>query len=484
MKVGQYAGNDGVMKFDCEIFSCFQEKETLFYGGYTVLRIKGILQWAEGKWRHYDKFMEPINSFIRMINGLSVEKQPITTKESSQKVMKTLFCDVLRAQEWEHDGDLVFNEQTWRQNDAKTPKYIQELVLYHHSSASGVRLLYHELMNEYQWLDCIFKRKRTRVLDFDYERTISDSEMFGTPANDKVPGDFRTIRVRALSDEFHNFQKLIPTTTAETESSYKISNLVGLQDTDETDTLDIANIATLFCHSDDITFLMPEDLVLTEHQCSMLINDMKFISEMSLSVKVRFMWPSKMPSLVKSRMTNASIGLYGTDCRRIVDTKSISFITADSVFNITAQELFKSKIRMMIQKLSYQPVSVPPGGELEISSDSNGLSDKSSVSENELVPSWIAATPLSLDEESIVPTVHMLITGFLREFDRMLIWIIPSSVIHLICVFVQNEDPRKVQLFDKVLDDAVPNQLSNDSNHLFVPSKRFLSSAVANALNL
>ena len=266
LKVGQYQDKDGVIKFECEIFSCFpEERETLFFGGDTTLWIKAILQWAMGKWRHYDKYMEPINAFSRMVNGLSIAGQPITSKKSSQMAMRSILADVLRALIW--------------QREAKTPKYIKNMVLYHHSRASRVRLLYDELMSSYQWLGCILKSESGDVVNF-------------------------------------------------------------------------ANIAVLFCHSDDITFMMPEGMEFTDGECSMFINDMVSISQMALDVNIRLLWPSTMPQTNKSRFTNASVGLYGANCQRYFDSKSISFTTAGVTYSVEAQTLFEACIQKLIQCLS------------------------------------------------------------------------------------------------------------------------------------
>lgn len=86
------------MKFECAVFSDFpEEKETLFFGGDTKLKIEGIIQWARGKWRHYDKYMEPINAFNHLIHGLPLKGQAIlTTKKRSKKLVLDLMSDLLR----------------------------------------------------------------------------------------------------------------------------------------------------------------------------------------------------------------------------------------------------------------------------------------------------------------------------------------------------------------------------------------------------
>merc|ERR1719295_1627471 len=65
-------------------------------------------------------------------------------KKKSQRTMKVLIKDILRS--------LVL-----KQHECEAPKYIQDLVLFHHQSTPRIRLLYDELRAEYQWLDCILK---------------------------------------------------------------------------------------------------------------------------------------------------------------------------------------------------------------------------------------------------------------------------------------------------------------------------------------
>lgn len=269
--MGQYLDKDDVMKFECEIFSCFpEERETLFFGGDTVLKIKGMLQLTDGKWLKYDKCMEPINAFSRMMNGLSVKDQLIANSKKYQKAMKTIICDALR--------DLI--EQ---QHEAKTPKYIQDLVRYHLSTTPNVRLLYAELMSEYQWLNSILK---------------SESD----------------------------------------------------------DILNIPNIAVLFCKSDEVTFMMPEEAEFSDGACSQLIADIISISKMALDVKVRFLWPSKVPEITKSRIMNvllvsAASDFWNRGCHRSFDAKSVVFSSSDAKLDHESQELFRARVQTMIQSL-------------------------------------------------------------------------------------------------------------------------------------
>ena len=316
LKVGQYADKDGVMKFECELFSCFpDERETLFFNGNTVLKIKGIMQ-CIGKWIHYDKYMEPINAFSRMMNGLSVTEQPISKRKKYQKVMKRIIKDILRA--------LI-----WKLHEAETPKYVRDLVLFHHSCASRVRLLYDELMTKYQWLHCVLKRTRTRVLRSRYTNSTDSDSDYEWDLNQHVG-----------YGQYGGYHEYIA------------------YGTDETNTLDVANIAVLFCHSDDITFMMEEDGTLSGEECLALIDDMVTISGMALDVNIRFLWPSPMPKSMRSRLENASFGLCDTECRCHFDdeSRSVTFsITSDSKFNVDAQTAFQSRIESMIGQLSYVP---------------------------------------------------------------------------------------------------------------------------------
>lgn len=231
--------------------------------------------------------------------------------------MKTIICDALRT-------------LTVHRNHAETPKYIQNLVLYHQSCTSSVRLLYDELKSEYQWLHCILKMKRT-------ESTTDSQE-----ANN------------AMMAAVNAFQKrrILRLNPSKIESE--------LQDNEETDILNITNIAVLFCHSDDITFLMEEQAELNEQECSALMKDLVSMFNMSLDVKIRYLWPSTMPSTTKSHITNASIGLYGTDYRRYFDAKSVSFSTGDSEFNADTQHRFQSTVQVMIQQLLRVPIAPVP----------------------------------------------------------------------------------------------------------------------------
>ena len=147
MKLGksQSKTGDGVMKFDCEVFSCFQEEnETLFFGGYTELRIKGIMQWAMGLWRHYDKYMEPINALNRIIHGKRLRDQPIWDNRKAQKWMNHIVKDYLHI-------------QLLQMEKVTTPQYVACLLSYQLSSEEHIRLNWNEMKIGYEWMNGIMK---------------------------------------------------------------------------------------------------------------------------------------------------------------------------------------------------------------------------------------------------------------------------------------------------------------------------------------
>ena len=305
------ASSTAVNKFDCERLSCFsEERETLFFCGDTVLRIKGITQCVQGKWMKHDNYLEAINAFDRMVNGLPLKEQKILNHKKSQKAMKVLIKDVLRS--------LIL-----RQYECEAPRYIQDLVLYHHASASRVRLAYDELISGYKWMDCMVKH-------------------------------------------------------------------------DASNTLNITNIALLFCHSDVVMFMMSNNYVLSKVECAAIIKDLVTISEMALSVKIAFMWKSGMPQAARTNLRNAVLGLYdedednayhfdvesasstfedaafdveaqevvlglyGKNCVHHFDVNSASFTFEDAAFDAEAQEAVQSQIELMIQLLEHAPIRKSP----------------------------------------------------------------------------------------------------------------------------
>eukprot|EP01084_Bolivina_argentea_P173483 300498_1 len=63
LELRKYKERYDVFKFDCSKLSVFDEGETLFFGGNTVLQISSMWHWQlyKGKWKSYRKYIQPIN---------------------------------------------------------------------------------------------------------------------------------------------------------------------------------------------------------------------------------------------------------------------------------------------------------------------------------------------------------------------------------------------------------------------------------------
>lgn len=134
--------NDNVIEFDGSKFSCFPEnRESLFFGGDTVLRIKDIIHREDSLMLSYGAFLEPLNAFVRMIQGQSIVGQSISKSKKAQKTMRLIMRDVLFA---------LLNDG----NPFEIPKYIRGVTMCH-ATRSHIQFIYDELKTEYEWLQCI-----------------------------------------------------------------------------------------------------------------------------------------------------------------------------------------------------------------------------------------------------------------------------------------------------------------------------------------
>lgn len=185
------------------------------------MRISKLLLWADGKWQWMNRFMEPLNAFLRILKGQSLTDQQIMKGKNfkrQQDVMKILLGDILKSQ--------------ISDTDTTSPRYILDLALFHHSSTPKVRLLYHELLLEYKWLHSIL---------------VADSGR----------------------------------------------------------TLDITNIAILFCQSETITFLMPHRRELTQEEWDSFLNGLESVSKMALPMSIEIEWPSRIPIAAKTTFNDS-----------------------------------------------------------------------------------------------------------------------------------------------------------------------------------
>eukprot|EP01083_Nonionella_stella_P163132 536109_1 len=150
MEFREYMDTYDVTKFDCDGFSAFpEEKESLFFGGDTVLRIRSIRHIVDRQWTNYKKYIEPLNAIFRMINGLPIVKQPILTNKKYQRTMIKLFRYMLCTYTSAIDP---MNNQT---TTVSLRPYIEK-ILKHNVFNCEMQLRYNELLNQYAWLQSIF----------------------------------------------------------------------------------------------------------------------------------------------------------------------------------------------------------------------------------------------------------------------------------------------------------------------------------------
>jgi len=123
---------------------------------------------------------------------------------------------------------------------------------------------------------------------------------------------------------------------------------------DGIDTLDIVNIAVLFHHSEDITFLMRGDTTLSAMECKILLQDMASISKMALTVNIHFVWSSVMPQLTRMYLEKAFITtLDDQKCyEHIFEQNAVSFIFKNISSDSESQSAFQNRVDAMISKLS------------------------------------------------------------------------------------------------------------------------------------
>lgn len=163
LKLGRHRSYNSVKRFACHAFSRLpEERQTIFFGSHTVLRIKSLIDKVGDELLSYDKYLEAIDALGRLINAVSVKGQPISANKDSQYIMQHIIKDVLCS--------LI-----QRENRTTLPEYVRTLALRQSSNAAKIQLIYDELLTEYQWLDCIFKDLSTNTLDIANIALLFDS---------------------------------------------------------------------------------------------------------------------------------------------------------------------------------------------------------------------------------------------------------------------------------------------------------------------
>eukprot|EP01084_Bolivina_argentea_P256560 431999_1 len=127
--------NEFVCGLDCSLFSAFDhEKETLFFGHDSILRIFSLYQWFDKKWSNYGHYIRGIQTLIDIANGSISWKR----KNSLKDIMGYIFPELYAS-----------NKQL--------PPYIIELLNYHLTNMpKRIEYDFQEINNCYQWVKHIF----------------------------------------------------------------------------------------------------------------------------------------------------------------------------------------------------------------------------------------------------------------------------------------------------------------------------------------
>eukprot|EP01083_Nonionella_stella_P081799 225542_1 len=137
-----------VFKFDCDQLSAFShEKETLFYGGNTVLKIYSIRQHV-GKWKNYRKYMEPMYIINRMIHGLGINAEDEAEHNDDNEINKIMVLELFTR------ALCICTSQT---SQMEIPLYISTLWDQFTCNAT-ITLNVTQMMNDYKWLRSLFMK--------------------------------------------------------------------------------------------------------------------------------------------------------------------------------------------------------------------------------------------------------------------------------------------------------------------------------------
>eukprot|EP01084_Bolivina_argentea_P256210 431273_1 len=137
-----------VFTLDCSVISAFtEEREMLFYGGDTILRIQSIHQLVDNKWKSYEDFVKATDGITRLMNGLQC-KTGLTG--SVKKAMRFIFRSILNTSN--------------KTNIKSLPKYIAERLINYHivDRKAAVEMEYDELIARYTWIHSIFVKDKDK----------------------------------------------------------------------------------------------------------------------------------------------------------------------------------------------------------------------------------------------------------------------------------------------------------------------------------
>ena len=157
----------------------------------------------------YDKFMEPINAFNRLIRGL-----PLKGREMMKDhVFQIKFIHILR--------NMLQSLINHKKHD-DVPSYIETLISFQNKSTPNIELIYNELMMDYEWIHSILKSKSGSALDianitalFSHSKSVTfkvineyilDEHEWNSVVNDLMAsyemGLFTEIRFHLTTDQY------------------------------------------------------------------------------------------------------------------------------------------------------------------------------------------------------------------------------------------------------------------------------------------
>ena len=165
LKVSRCRGDDMLMNFDCTPFSRFtkKKKESLIFGGASVLRLISIRRLEFGSWArsaHLKEFLVPMEALFSMMRGITLKNKQILNDEKSQRNLRWIIADLLRS--------MMLKEDANSDDEFRTPQYIREWALFYMkkeiTNQIPVQLLYHAITRENHGLQCILKAKDSETL--------------------------------------------------------------------------------------------------------------------------------------------------------------------------------------------------------------------------------------------------------------------------------------------------------------------------------
>eukprot|EP01084_Bolivina_argentea_P180246 311394_1 len=76
IELRKYSNAQDVSCFKCSSVSSYdRERETLFFGGDSILQISSICQWYNNRWTHYRSYLKTIGYILKLIKGTTIDKQ-------------------------------------------------------------------------------------------------------------------------------------------------------------------------------------------------------------------------------------------------------------------------------------------------------------------------------------------------------------------------------------------------------------------------